>query len=71
MRFGDVDVRYLGRKTHGTGRPGLANDFVATPGVFAAADVAGSNILAAPTGPLTLTPVSVTTHQLSVSVPLP
>src|SRR5207253_1325314 len=27
--------------------------------------------IAAPTGPLTLTPVSVTTHQLSVSVPLP
>jgi len=71
MRFGDVNVRYLGRKTHGTGRPGLANDFVATPGVIAVADVAGSNILAAPTGPLTLTPVSVTTHQLSVSVPLP
>lgn len=69
MRFGDVEVRYLGRKTHGTGRPGIANNQVATPGVFLA-DAGGSNILAAPSGPLTLAPVSVTTHQFSVSVPL-
>jgi len=70
MRFGSVDLRYVGRTTHGTGRPGIAtNQFVTTPGVL---DVAGaSNILAAPNGPLTLTPVSVTTHQLSLAVPLP
>ena len=71
LRFGNVDVRYLGHVTHGTGRPGIATQqqFV----IDATASSVGSapSILAAPTGPLTLTPVSVTTHQLSISVPLP
>jgi hypothetical protein len=69
MRFGGVDVRYLGRTTHGTGRPGVsANNPVIDVGL---SSVAGSNILAAPNGPMTLGGVSVTTHQLSISVPLP
>jgi len=72
MRFGGVDLRYLGRTTHGTGRPGVVGDNVRPPGIFVADAAVGSpSILAAPTGPLTLTPVNVTTHQLSVSVPLP
>jgi hypothetical protein len=66
MRFGGVDVRYLGRVQRGTGRPGI--DAVFRPVV----DVALANsIVAAPSGPLTLTPVSVWTHQLSIGVPLP
>jgi hypothetical protein len=70
LRFGSVDVRYVGSTTHGTGRPGIAptNQFVAVPD---AVGLAAPNVLAAPNGPLTLTPVSVTTHQLSLSVPLP
>lgn len=68
MRFGGVDVRYVGSTTHGTGRPGITtNQFVAMPD----AALGSANVLAAPNGPLTLTPVSVTTHQLSLSVPLP
>lgn len=69
MRIAGVDLRYLGRVVHGTGRPGIRN----VPVVDVAASTLGSgpSILATPTGPLTLTPVSVTTHQLSVSVPLP
>jgi len=67
MRVAGVDLRYVGRVVHGTGRPGIANDQVAVP-IF---DSSAPSILATPTGPLTLTPVSVTTHQLSVSVPLP
>jgi hypothetical protein len=38
--------------------------------VFLAADAAGPNILAAPNGPLSLTNVSVMTHQFSVSLPI-
>ena len=68
MRFGDVDVRYVGSTTHGTGRPGITYQSVrAVP----TPHFGSSNVLAAPSGPLTLTPVSVTTHQLSLSVPLP
>ena len=69
MRVAGVDLRYLGRVVHGTGRPGIASDRIVQP---LASDVSsGPSILATPTGPLTLTPVSVTTHQLSISVPLP
>lgn len=68
MRFGGVELRYLGRVTRGTGRPGIGQtQFIET----AVDAVAGPDIVAAPSGPLTLTPVSVTTHQLSISVPLP
>lgn len=71
LRFGSVDLRYVGHTTHGTGRPGIASQ-IATPGVFAVDNLGtGPSILAAPTGPLTLTAVNVTTHQLSISVPLP
>jgi hypothetical protein len=68
LRFGSVDVRYFGRVTHGTGRPGIS--VLSQPGVLDFA-TGGSSIVAAPSGPLTLTSVSVMTHQLSVSVPLP
>jgi hypothetical protein len=68
MRVAGVDVRYLGRVVHGTGRPGIINDQFFEP---LASSAGGPSILATPTGPLTLTPVSVTTHQLSISVPLP
>ena len=69
MRFGGVDVRYLGRTTHGTGRPGVPSGVLAVPVLDSS--VGGAPILAAPSGPLTLTAVSVTTHQLSISVPMP
>ncbi|MGH7470835.1 MAG: hypothetical protein ACRENP_23050 [Longimicrobiales bacterium] len=66
LRFPELEIRYHGSVTHGTGRPGI---FV-NPGRFAVADALGSNILAAPSGPLTLDEVKVTTHQISVSLPI-
>ena len=67
LHFTDLELRYAGRSVTGTGRPGIAQD-----GVFFAptVDAAGPNILAAPNGPLSLTNVSVVTHQISVSLPI-
>ncbi len=68
LRFPDVEIRYRGRVTHGTGRPGVqASNVFLAGGDFA---VAGGGILVAPSGPLTLQEVGVTTHQISVSLPL-
>jgi hypothetical protein len=66
IHFSDLEMRYTGRMVTGTGRPGIAQSGV----IFAAADAAGPNILAAPSGALTLTGVAVTTHQISVSLPI-
>ncbi|HET7374980.1 MAG TPA: hypothetical protein VFJ20_16440 [Gemmatimonadaceae bacterium] len=69
LHFSDLEIRYAGRRATGTGRPGI----LPSGGVIFDAPVAlsaGSNILAAPTGPLTLTGVAVTTHQISVSLPI-
>jgi hypothetical protein len=66
LGFPELEVRYQGSALNGTGRPGVIPE-----GPFvAAADSRGSNILAAPRGPLTLTEVRVMTHQISVSVPV-
>ena len=68
LRFPDLEIRYRGRATHGTGRPGVQPSGV----FFASRDlaVAGNSILVAPSGPLSLTEVRTTTHQISVSLPL-
>lgn len=60
------ELRYQGRITHGTGRPGVAPDVI-----FAdAAPRAGGGIVVAPSGPLTLDEVRVVAHQISISLPL-
>lgn len=65
LKFPEFEVRYVGRFTTGTGRPGVAW----SPG--RAADFAlGSDVLLAPSGPLTLQESRVWMHQVSVSVPL-
>lgn len=67
LRFPSMELQYRGRVTTGTGRPGV----LARGGFdFASASSLGSNILAAPSGPMTLDGVRVMTHQLSVSLPL-
>jgi hypothetical protein len=68
LRFPELEIRYRGRVTHGAGRPSAQS----SP-VFWGRDVAfaGGSILAAPTGPLILTDVNTTTHQISLSLPLP
>jgi hypothetical protein len=63
-----VTIRYIGRVTTGTGRPGIAW----TGGVVARAEAAGmaNDIVVPPGGPLTLQDVSVVTHQVMVSLPI-
>lgn len=67
LRFPELELRYSGRVTNGTGRPGVQRTgFVA---LDAAAVVAGG-LLVAPSGPFVMDPVSVVTHQVSLSFPL-
>jgi hypothetical protein len=69
IRFPDLEVRYSGWFTTGTGRPSV--DFAVRPGT-ARADAAAesSDFLVPPSGPLVLQEARVTTHQLSVRLPL-
>jgi hypothetical protein len=68
LRFPELEIRYQGSMTNGTGRPGIAQTNAFMAGVR---DVAlGSNILAAPSGPLTIDLVEVMTHQISISLPI-
>lgn len=65
LRLADVELRWASRLTTGTGRPGI----VPTP--EAAMDMAArADFIVAPQGPLTLQDAKVTTHQLSVRVPV-
>jgi len=63
-----VDLRYLGRVTTGTGRPGVAWNGVVTARAEAAS--LANDIVVPPGGPLTLQEVDVWTHQFTVSVPI-
>ena len=63
-----VEVRYAGRVTTGTGRPGVSWWSVAEPMAFDAA--AGGDYIVAPSGPLTLQDANVWSHQLSLVIPL-
>lgn len=68
VRFTGLELRYQGRVTTGTGRPGVART-----GVFGTGQLdftAGTDIVWAPDAPLTLQDASVITHQLSVSMPI-
>ncbi len=70
VRFPELEIRYQGSATHGTGRPGVVGGIGILEGRALADAAVGSNILAAPSGPLTLTEVRVMTHQISVSLPI-
>ena len=65
VRMADLELRYAGRLTTGTGRPGVALTAVAE-----AARLAVSDFILAPSGPLTLQDATVVTHQFSVRVPI-
>lgn len=68
LRLPDLEIRYRGRVTHGTGRPSVQQPLgVFPPRGFVAT---GGDILVAPSGPLNLREVGVTTHQISLSLPL-
>lgn len=60
-----LTIAYRGSVTTGTGRPG-----VATGGFARDVVAAQSNVIVAPSGPLTLSGVSVVSHQLSISLPI-
>jgi len=65
FRVADVELRYVGRLTTGTGRPGV----VATPDAMAARESLADFILA-PQAPLTLQDATVMTHQISARIPI-
>ena len=65
VELAGASFRYAARTTTGTGRPGTQW----TPGQAAEFDMASDFILA-PQGPLTLQEARVTTHQLSVVIPI-
>lgn len=67
--LGELSLRYDGRLTTGTGRPGTAW----SGGQRATADAAvgaGADFVPAPTGPLTLQDARVWTHQVAVAIAL-
>ena len=67
IRFPEFEIRYSGRATLGTGRPG-----VAWTGSRAAMmdQAAAADIILAPSGPLALQDATVVTHQVSVAIPI-
>ena len=70
IRLGELELRYAGRVTTGTGRPGVGGrGWGAFPEALSA-DAGGNDILLAPTGALTLQDVRVMTHQLSITIPI-
>ena len=69
IRFPDLEVRYSGWFTTGTGRPSVA--WSVRPGTERAdAATVSSDFLVPAAGPLSLQEARVTTHQLSVRLPL-
>lgn len=67
LHFSDVDLRYTGRFTTGTGRPGIAWEW--DEGIRTM-DNSLNDFIIAPEGPLTLRNVLVHTHQFSVKIPV-
>ena len=71
-RFEQATLRYFGQALTGTGRPGVAQNWVfdGVPMATAEGDSGALSILTAPSGPLTLQTATVWTHQLAVVVPI-
>lgn len=69
LRFPELELRYQGRVTNGTGRPGVVPNRGGFGLELNSASV-GNNIIVAPSGPLTLGEVNVVTHLVSLSLPL-
>lgn len=69
IRFPELEIRYSGRLTTGTGRPSV--DFAVRPGTLRAdSALEAGDFLVAPSGPLVLQEAAVLTHQLAVRLPL-
>jgi hypothetical protein len=68
LTFPEVQIRYTGRLTTGTGLPGVA--WTPTGTMRAEAVAAAGDFILAPSGPLTLQDASVTAHQLALVIPI-
>jgi hypothetical protein len=69
LRFPEVEVRYAGWLTTGTGRPSV--NFSVRPGTARADALAESgDFIVPPAGPVLLQEARVTTHRITVSLPL-
>jgi hypothetical protein len=68
LRLPGMELRYQGRVSNGTGRPGVVP--TGRFGVDTPTLASAGSIVAAPSGPLTLGAVSIVTHQISFSFPL-
>lgn len=66
VKLSDLHIRYVGRLTTGTGRPGVAATGLRT----LESGATFNDIIVAPRGPLTLQDATVFTHQLGVVVPI-
>jgi hypothetical protein len=65
IRFPEFEIRYAGRWTAGTGRPGVQTFVFGVRDAFAL-----STFLPAPSGPLTLREADVITHRLVITMPI-
>ncbi len=65
LNFPEFQIRYSGRLTTGTGRPGVAWDNWRFEDALASKD-----FIVAPSGALTLQEAKVFTHQITVSIPI-
>ncbi len=70
LTFTEIEVRYQGRVTSGTGQPGTAWTTVGFGRFESALDAGAADFIVAPSGPLTLQDASVTAHQFSLSIPV-
>lgn len=66
LKFPEFQIRYTGRLTLGTGRPGVAGVQLASPN----GNLMGSDLLIAPNGEVAVDEAIVLTHQFSVIIPL-
>ncbi len=66
LNFPEFQLRYTGRLTLGTGRPGVTGARLASPN----SNLMGSDLLIAPSGEVTVDEAMVLTHQFSVIIPL-
>ncbi|MHC4150088.1 MAG: hypothetical protein ACYSR5_11450 [Planctomycetota bacterium] len=67
LNLDGLDIRYNGRWTTGTGRPGVDRRNLNSPGC---ASCLSADYILAPEGSLTLQNADVVTHQVTVAVPL-
>ncbi|MBT3227988.1 MAG: hypothetical protein HOB84_03335 [Candidatus Marinimicrobia bacterium] len=69
MDFDDFTIRYSGKTTMGTGRPGVDTQWLWRGGMLEDMSI-GGDFIVAPSDDLTLQEARVMTHQISISLPI-